>query len=463
MRNVHIGTFIHKIVIYSTTYNGILMNCKADNSRVILGLEDIPRKWYNIAADLPEPLPPPLHPATMQPVSQDDLKAIFPISLIRQEVSQERYIDIPDEVRDAYILLGRPTPLQRARRLEEFLRTPAKIYFKREDLSPCGSHKPNTAVAQAYFNMKDGTENLTTETGAGQWGSALSLACSIFNLTCTVFMVRVSYEQKPYRRHVMETYGAKVFPSPSMETDYGRSLNKTNPNHPGSLGIAISEAIEAAIKGKNTKYSLGSVLNHVMLHQTVIGQEVMQQLKMLDVEPDYMIGCVGGGSNFAGFAFPTVGERLKGKVNTEFIAVEPKSVPSLTAGKYEYDYGDTAGMTPLIKMYTLGHDFVPSPIHAGGLRYHGMAPSVSLLVKRGIVKPVAYDQRDTFAAGVTFARTEGIIPAPETNHAIKAAIDLALEAKKRNEEKVIVFNLSGHGLLDLAGYASYLSGKMNNS
>lgn len=452
----------HKCYIFLGYYH-LTMTHIPDDTRVILGTEDIPRKWYNIVADLPEPLPPPLHPATMEPVKPDDLKAIFPISLIRQEISQERYIDIPDEVREAFILLGRPTPLQRARRLEKYLKTPAKIYFKREDVSPCGSHKPNTAIAQAYYNMKDGTENLTTETGAGQWGSALSLACSIFNLNCTVFMVRVSYEQKPYRRHVMETYGARVFPSPSMETEYGKKLNQTSPNHPGSLGIAISEAIEAAVKGKNTKYSLGSVLNHVMLHQTVIGLEVMQQLRMLDIIPDYMIGCVGGGSNFAGFAFPMIGEKLKGKINTEFIAVEPRSVPSLTGGKYEYDFGDTAGMTPLLKMYTLGHDFVPSPIHAGGLRYHGMAPTVSLLAKMGVIKPVAYDQKETFAAGVTFARAEGIIPAPETNHAIKAAIDLALEAKEKKEEKVIVFNLSGHGLLDLGGYATFLSGKMNSS
>jgi len=439
------------------------MTSNNNDFRVQLGIEDIPRKWYNIAYDLPEPLPPPLNPQTKEPITPEDLKAIFPMGLIQQEVSTEQYIDIPEEVRDALILIGRPSPLQRAKRLEAALKTPAKIFFKREDLSPAGSHKPNTAIAQAYFNLKEGTENLTTETGAGQWGSALALACSIFNLTCTVFMVRCSYDQKPYRRYVMETYGARVFPSPSNETKFGRQLLVERPDHPGSLGIAISEAIETAISMKNTKYSLGSVANHVMLHQTVIGQEVVKQMEMLDLTPDYMIGCVGGGSNFAGFSFPMIGMKLKGKVDTEFIAVEPRSVPSLTRGKYEYDFGDTAGMTPLFKMYTLGHDFIPSPIHAGGLRYHGMAPTVSLLAKLGAIKSVAYDQNDTFSAGVMFAKNEGIIPAPESNHAIKAAIDLALEAKKKKEEKVIVFNLSGHGLLDMSGYASYISGKMNSS
>jgi tryptophan synthase beta chain len=439
------------------------MTAHDSDFRVQLGIEDVPRKWYNIAHDLPEPLPPPLNPQTKEPIGIDDLKAIFPMGLIQQEVSTEKYIDIPEEVRDALILINRPSPLQRALRLEAALKTPAKIFFKREDLSPAGSHKPNTAVAQAYFNMKEGTENLTTETGAGQWGSALSLACTIFDLTCTVFMVRISYDQKPYRRYVMETYGARVFPSPSEETEFGRKLLKENPDHPGSLGIAISEAIATAVGMKNTKYSLGSVANHVMLHQTVIGQELIKQMEMLDLTPDYMIGCVGGGSNFAGFSFPMIGKKLKGKIETEFIAVEPTVVPSLTKGKYEYDFGDTAGMTPLFKMYTLGHDFIPSPIHAGGLRYHGMAPTVSLLTKLGVVKPVAYTQNETFAAGVMFAKAEGIIPAPEANHAIRAAIDLALEAKKKNEEKIIVFNLSGHGLLDMSGYASYVSGKMNSS
>lgn len=438
------------------------MSAHDNDLRVQLGIEDIPRKWYNIAHDLPEPLPPPLNPLTKEPATPKDLP-FFPMSLIMQEVSTEKYIDIPEEVRDALILVGRPSPLQRAKRLEAALKTPAKIFFKREDLSPVGSHKPNTAIAQAYYNMKDGTQNLVTETGAGQWGSALSLACSIFDLGCTVFMVRVSYDQKPYRRFVMETYGARVYPSPSSETEFGRKLLKETPDHPGSLGVAISEAIVTSMANENTKYALGSVANHVMLHQTVIGQEVIKQMEMLDLTPDYMIGCVGGGSNFAGFSFPMIEMKLKGKVETEFIAVEPTVVPSLTKGKYEYDFGDTAGMTPLFKMYTLGHDFIPSPIHAGGLRYHGMAPTVSMLAKLGIIRPVAYEQNETFSAGVMFAKAEGIIPAPESNHAIRAAIDLALEAKKKNEEKIIVFNLSGHGLLDMSGYASYVSGKMNSS
>ncbi len=430
--------------------------------RVTLGIEDIPKKWYNIVADFPEKLPPPLHPGTKEPASFSDFRAIFPDEIIRQEMSEERYIDIPDEVRQSLILLNRPSPLVRAIHLEKELKTPAKIFFKREDLSPTGSHKPNTAVAQAYYNMKAGVENLTTETGAGQWGSSLALACSIFGLNCTVFMVRVSYDQKPYRRYVMETYGAKVHPSPSTITDFGNKLLKENPNNTGSLGIAISEAIETCVKATNTKYALGSVANHVMLHQTVIGQEVVKQLEMIDVEPDYMIACVGGGSNFAGFSFPLLGQKIKGKVQTEFLAAEPVSVPSLTTGEYRYDFGDTAGMTPLFKMYTLGHDFMPSPIHAGGLRYHGMAPTVSLAVKLKLVRPVAIDQRETFSAGLMFARTEGIIPAPESTHAIRAAIDLALDAKKKNEKKTIVFNLSGHGLLDMSGYASYLSGQMKD-
>ena len=429
--------------------------------RVTLGIEDIPKRWYNIVADLPEKLPPPLHPGTMKPASFDDFRAIFPDEIIRQEMSEERYIDIPDEVRQALVMLNRPSPPVRAVRLEKALNTPAKIYFKREDLSPAGSHKPNTAIAQAYYNKKAGIENLTTETGAGQWGSALALACSLFDLNCTVFMVRVSYDQKPYRRYVMETYGATVHPSPSPLTDFGKKLLAENPNNTGSLGIAISEAIETCVKGQKTKYAIGSVANHVMLHQTVIGQEVVKQLEMIDTVPDYMIGCVGGGSNFAGFSFPMIGLKIKGKVHTEFIAAEPVAVPSLTKGEYRYDFGDTAEMTPLFKMYTLGHDFMPSPIHAGGLRYHGMAPTISLATKLGLIKPMAVDQKETFSAGIMFARTEGIIPAPESTHAIRAAIDLALKAKKDNEKKTIVFNLSGHGLLDMSGYAAYLSGKMN--
>ncbi len=438
------------------------MSIRPDD-RVNLKNDDIPKNWYNIAADLSEPIPPHLHPGTKQPVTLDDWKGIFSQESWYQEISTDRYIPIPEEVRDAYLMLGRPSPLQRARRLEAFLKTPAKIYFKREDLSPAGSHKPNSAVPQAYYNMKEGVENLTTETGAGQWGTALALSCAHFDMRCTVFMVRVSFDQKPFRRLIMETYGSKVYASPSNETEYGRSVLQKNPEHPGTLGIAISEAIETCVHQPHTKYSLGSVLNHVMLHQTVVGQEAMEQMKMIDITPDYMIGCVGGGSNFAGFTFPMIGEKIKGKNETEFIAVEPCSVPSLTKGENRYDFGDSAGMTPLVKMFTLGNDFVPSSIHAGGLRYHGMAPAVSQVTQMGLVTPVAYEQEQTFEAAVTFAKTEGIIPAPESSHAIKAAIDKALEAKKNNEEKVIVFNLSGHGLLDMVGYGKYLHGELKGS
>ena len=425
-----------------------------------LGIDDIPKQWYNIAADSPVPLPPPLNPVTRQPMDPKDLEAIFPRNLIEQEMSQERYIDIPDELREAYIMLNRPSPLVRAVRLEKMLKTPAKIFYKREDLSPCGSHKPNTAVPQAYYNMLAGTEHITTETGAGQWGMSLALACSLFDIGCKVFMVRVSHDSKPYRRYAMETYGAKVYASPSKETKFGRTLLEKDPDNPGSLGIAISEAIEMAVTDRNTKYSLGSVLNHVMLHQTVIGQELIKQLEMADVVPDHMIACVGGGSNFSGFSFPMLAKKIKGKIDTDFVAAEPVSVPSLSKGEYRYDFGDTAGLTPLLKMYTMGHEFMPSPIHAGGLRYHGMAPTVSLMKDLGYVRSVMVEQKDTFAAGVRFANAEGIIPAPETTHAISAAIDLAMEAKRKNEEKVIVFNLSGHGLLDMAAYEKYLSGNL---
>jgi len=428
--------------------------------RTVLTAEEMPRRWYNILPDLPEPLAPPLNPATKKPISPSDLEAVFPKGLIRQEMATESYIDIPDEVLQAYMLANRPSPLQRAVRLEQALKTPAKIYFKREDLSPAGSHKTNTSFAQAYYNMKEGVENLATETGAGQWGTALSLACSYFGLGCEVFMVRASYDQKPYRREMMRVYGAKVHPSPSDLTEFGKKMLAKDPKHPGSLGIAISEAMETAVKDSKTKYSLGSVLNHVMLHQTIIGEETMLQFKKLDEQPDYLVGCVGGGSNFAGFTFPFIGEKLKKGKGPEFIAVEPTVVPSLTQGKFEYDFGDTAGMTPLLLMYTLGHDFVPSPIHAGGLRYHGAAPTVSQLVKKKVVKPVAYQQKEVFEAAMMFARTEGVIPAPETSHAIKAAIDLALEAKKKNEKKIIALNFSGHGLLDLGGYQQFLDGKM---
>lgn len=431
--------------------------------RVLLGAEDLPRTYYNILPDLPVPLPPPLNPATREPIGPEALAPIFPKEIIRQEVSQNPREPIPEEVREAYLRLGRPTPLFRATRLEKFLDTPARIYYKREDLNPVGSHKPNTAIAQAYFAMREGVERLSTETGAGQWGSALAYSTNYFGLKCTVFMVRVSYDQKPYRKHLMHLFGADVFPSPSDRTSYGRKLLENNGHNPGSLGIAISEALESAVTGTNTKYSLGSVLNHVLMHQTVIGQETLTQLDMIDETPDVMVGSVGGGSNFAGFTFPAIGERLKGKLDTRFVAVEPESIPSLTRGRYEYDFGDTAEMTPLMKMYTLGHGFIPPAIHAGGLRYHGAAPIVSLLLNQGIIEARAFDQLSTFEAGLMFARTEGIVPAPETCHAIKGAIELALEAKRRNEPKVIAFNFSGHGLLDLEGYAQYMAGTLRET
>ncbi|VVC04427.1 Tryptophan synthase beta chain 2 [Candidatus Bilamarchaeum dharawalense] len=432
------------------------------DTKVLLNEDQVPKKFYNILPDLPEALAPPLNPGTKEPINPSDLEAIFPKEVVRQEVSSERFITIPDEVREALLRMGRPSPLIRAKRLEEKLKTPARIYFKHEGLNPCGSHKPNTAIAQTYYNMKEGVENLATETGAGQWGTSLAYATMLFGLKCTIFMVRTSFSQKPYRKSMIGVYGATVHPSPSTITDYGKKILKETPEHPGSLGIAISEAIETVVKDKNkkTKYSLGSVLNHVLLHQTVIGQETREQLAMIDEKPDYMIGCVGGGSNFGGIAFPLIYDKIKGKNNCEFVAVEPVSCPSTTKGEYRYDFGDTAGMTPLIKMYTLGKEFVPSPIHAGGLRYHGMAPTVSLLVKNKMVKSVAYHQKEVFEAAMTFAQTEGIIAAPESSHAIKAAIDKALECKRKNEQKTIVFNLSGHGLLDLGGYDQYLSGKM---
>ncbi|TLZ54938.1 MAG: TrpB-like pyridoxal phosphate-dependent enzyme [Methanobacteriota archaeon] len=431
--------------------------------RVLLDAEDLPRAYYNILPDLPVPLPPPLNPATREPIGPEALAPIFPKEIIRQEMSQNPREPIPEELREAYLRLGRPTPLFRATRLEKFLGTPARIYYKREDLNPVGSHKPNTAIAQAYFAMREGVERLSTETGAGQWGSALAYATNYFGLKCRVFMVRVSYDQKPYRKHLMNLFGAEVFPSPSSVTSYGRKLLENNGHSPGSLGIAISEALESAVTGTNTKYSLGSVLNHVLMHQTVIGQETLLQLESIDETPDVMVGSVGGGSNFAGFTFPAIGQRLKGKLDTRFVAVEPESIPSLTRGKYDYDFGDTGEMTPLLKMYTLGHLFVPPSIHAGGLRYHGAAPTVSLLLNEGIVEARAFDQLSTFEAGQMFVRTEGIVPAPETCHAIKGAIELALEAKRRNEPQVIAFNFSGHGLLDLEGYAQYMAGTLQEN
>lgn len=431
-------------------------------TKVLLDIDEMPRKWYNILSDVPEQLPPPLNPATKEPTKPQDLEVIFPKELIRQEMTQERYIRIPEEVREAYFQVGRPTPLYRARRLERYLNTPAKIYYKREDVSFAGSHKPNAAIPQVYYNAKEGIEKITTETGAGQWGTALSLAGALFDIKVQVFMVGISFRQKPYRKIIMELYGAKVVSSPSNLTEYGKKMLAENPEHPGSLGIAISEAIEIAAGSENTNYSLGSVLNHVLLHQTIIGQELLLQLERIDTTPDVMIGCVGGGSNFSGFAYPLLGKQLRGEIddNIEFLGVEPESCPTLTEGKYEYDFGDTAGMTPLLKMYTLGHDFVPSPIHAGGLRYHGDAPSLCLLHKLGKIDAVAYNQLETFEAGKIFSRVEGIVPAPETNHAIKATIDKARECKKTGEEKVIVFNFSGNGFMDLQGYSDYLEGKL---
>lgn len=426
-------------------------------NKFVLDAEYLPKRWYNIVPDLPEKLAPPLNPRTMEPIKPEDLRAVFPKALIAQEMSEDRWIRIPEEVLEIYRIY-RPTPFIRATRLEKALKTPAKIFYKYEGVSPPGSHKPNTAIAQAYFNMKEGVEMLTTETGAGQWGSALAFATNLFGLSCRIFMVRSSYEQKPYRRILMETWNAEVIPSPSNLTESGRRILEEDPNCPGSLGIAISEAVETAVKSENAKYSLGSVLNHVLLHQTIIGLEVKKQLTLLDEKPDTMIGCVGGGSNFAGFCYPFVKDAMKGEV--ELIAVEPKACPTLTAGEYRYDYGDTAGLTPLLLMYTLGHDFIPPPIHAGGLRYHGDAPSLCLLVKHGVIKPIAVSQREVFEAGVLFARTEGILPAPESAHAIKVVIDKALEAKNRNEERVIVFNLSGHGYFDLKAYEEFLSGKL---
>ncbi|MEM0302861.1 MAG: TrpB-like pyridoxal phosphate-dependent enzyme [Archaeoglobaceae archaeon] len=426
-------------------------------SRYVLDEEYLPKKWYNVIPDLPEKIPPPLNPATREPIKPHELEPVFPKALIKQEMSEDRWVRIPEEVLDIYRIY-RPTPLIRAERLEKALKTPAKIFYKYEGVSPPGSHKPNTAIAQAYYNMKEGIEMLTTETGAGQWGSALAFATNLFGLKCRVYMVKASYEQKPYRRILMETWKAEVIPSPSRLTESGKKILEKDPNCPGSLGIAISEAVETAVKSNNAKYSLGSVLNHVLLHQTIIGLEVKKQLELLDLKPDYMIGCVGGGSNYAGFCYPFVKDALK--ENIELIAVEPRACPSLTKGEYRYDFGDTAGLTPLLMMYTLGHDFIPPPIHAGGLRYHGMAPSLCVLVKNGIIKPVAVGQLEVFDAGVLFARVEGLIPAPESAHAVKVAIDKAIEAKKTGEEKVIVFNLSGHGYFDLKAYEEYLRGTL---
>jgi len=432
-----------------------------EKTKIILDENELPKQWYNILPDLQTPLEPPLNPATNEPIGPDDLSPIFPMSLIEQEMSQDRFIDIPEEVRDIY-RLWRPSPIYRAHRLEAALKTPARIYYKNEGVSPPGSHKPNTAIVQAYFNMKEGVERLSTETGAGQWGSALAFACSLFDLECKVYMVKSSFYQKPYRKSLINLWGADVIPSPSTETQAGRSILEKHPDTSGSLGIAISEAVEDAATHDNTKYALGSVLNHVMLHQTVIGLEAKLQMDMVDDYPDVIIGCVGGGSNFSGISYPFVRDKMKDNRDIDIVAVEPTACPSLTGGDFRYDFGDTAEMTPLLKMYTLGHDFVPPPIHSGGLRYHGESPIISQLYADGIMRAVAYHQTDIFDAAVTFARTEGIVPAPESAHAIKCAIDMALECKKTGEEKSILFNFSGHGHFDMAAYDTYFSGEMTN-
>ncbi|MCD6338541.1 MAG: TrpB-like pyridoxal phosphate-dependent enzyme [Verrucomicrobia bacterium] len=431
----------------------------SESIKYVLGEDRIPKSWYNLMADLPEPPPPPLNPATNKPISPDDLAALFPPALIKQEVSTERKIEIPEPVRQIY-RQWRPTPLFRARRLEQALDTPARIYYKYEGASPPGSHKPNTAVAQAFYNKEAGIKRIATETGAGQWGSALSFAGAFLGMEIQVFMVRVSYNQKPYRRAMMETYGAKCLPSPSDQTESGRAILAKRPDHPGSLGIAISEAVEVAAKNSDTNYALGSVLNHVLIHQSVIGLEAMEQMEMAGDYPDVVIGCAGGGSNFAGIAFPFLGAQLRGGKKVRIVAVEPIACPTMTRGKYAYDYGDTAHLTPLLKMHTLGSAFTPPGFHAGGLRYHGMGPLVSLTHKLGLIEAAAYEQTACFAAGVLFARAEGVVPAPETNHAIKAAVDEALRCKEEGVSRVILFNFSGHGHFDMQAYTDYFSGKL---
>ena len=431
------------------------------NARYILDEDHIPKFWYNIVADLPAPPPPVLHPGTLQPLGPDDLAPLFPMSLILQEVTAERHVEIPQPVRDVY-RQWRPSPLHRARRLEQALDTPAKIYYKNEGVSPAGSHKPNTAVAQAFYNKEAGISRITTETGAGQWGSSLAFAGALFGIHVDVFMVRVSYDQKPYRRAMMETYGARCVASPSTETAAGRAILAKHPDHPGSLGIAISEAVETAAKREDTKYSLGSVLNHVLLHQTVIGQEAMRQFEMAGDYPDIIIACAGGGSNFAGISLPFLGAQLRGGQRARIIAVEPAACPSLTRGNYAYDFGDTAHLTPLAKMYTLGSSFTPPGFHAGGLRYHGMAPLVSHLKHLNLIEARAVTQLRCFEAGVQFARTEGIVPAPESTHAITVAIEEAVRAREEGRSRTILFNLSGHGHFDMQAYTDYFAGKLED-
>ncbi|MHA1143372.1 MAG: TrpB-like pyridoxal phosphate-dependent enzyme [Candidatus Helarchaeota archaeon] len=427
--------------------------------KLTLEPEELPKQWYNLLVDSPVEFPIYLDPSNNEPMSPQKLMALFPIECVKQELSNQRYIDIPEEIRTAYYRLGRPSPMYRAKRLEEVLKTPAKIYLKREDLSPPGSHKPNTAIAQAYYARQEGCTELVTETGAGQWGSALSYSCALMGITLQVYMVRISYQQKPYRKYLMQVYGANVDASPSNKTDFGKKLLEKDPNHPGSLGIAISEAVEHAIKNDGTKYTLGSVLNHVVLHQTVVGQEVLLQMKKYEIKPDIMIGCVGGGSNFAGFSFPSIGKKLRkedGFEDLRIIAVEPTACPSINKGEYRYDLGDTAGYAPLAKMYTLGHDFVPPPIHAGGLRYHGAAPLVSLLAHEKVIESQAYPQEEIFASAQLLAKVEGLVAAPETAHALHAAIMEAKKCKETGEAKTIIYNHSGHGFFDLEGYKQVL-------
>jgi tryptophan synthase beta chain len=434
----------------------------SEQTKFILSENDLPKRWYNINADMPVPPNPVLHPGTLEPVTPDFLSVLFPMELIMQEISTDQYIDIPEEVREVYKLY-RPTPLLRARRLEKALGTPAHIYYKYEGVSPVGSHKPNTAIPQAFYNKAEGTKSLTTETGAGQWGSALAFAGALFDIAVEVYMVKVSYEQKPYRRILMETFGAEVFPSPSKKTQYGAALLKDDPDNAGSLGIAISEAVEVAATSEGKKkYSLGSVLGHVLTHQSIIGEEALMQMDMAGEYPDVVISCIGGGSNFAGIAYPFLRHNLKDGKKTRLLAIEPEAAPSLTKGVFTFDYGDTAKMAPVAKMYTLGHSFVPAPIHAGGLRYHGMAPSLCALYDAGYIEALAVPQVATFEAAVQFARSEGILPAPESAHSIRAAIDEALDAKEKGDKRVILFNLSGHGHFDLAAYEAYHAGKLKD-
>jgi len=434
---------------------------KSERYTYALDESDIPTQWYNVIPDLPEPPPPPLHPGTHEPVGPDDLAPLFPMALIEQEVSMQSYIDIPGEVIDVY-RLWRPSPLIRARRLEKFLDTPAKIFFKYEGVSPAGSHKPNTAVPQAYYNHAEGVSKLTTETGAGQWGTALAFACAQYGMECEIWQVRSSYDQKPARRTMMQVYGATLHPSPSDLTEAGRSILAEHPDSPGSLGIAISEAVEAAVSREDTRYALGSVLNHVLLHQTVIGEEALRQLAMAEEVPDIIVGCTGGGSNFGGLSFPFLREKLAGKMNPTIRCVEPAACPSLTRGEYRYDFGDAIGMTPLLKMHTLGHGFIPDPIHAGGLRYHGMSPLVSHIYELGLAEAEAIGQLECFTAALLFARTQGIVPAPEPTHALAAAIREANRCKESGESKVILTALCGHGHLDMGAYESFLSGQMSD-